>query len=113
LTLFPYSSYSTSLPYPYVPGMTPRILRLLLRRIELTTHNNIKPTKIPAPTPIFTASGHLLIALFVDAMGSDVEVEVGAVDGLVSAGELPLPVVVVALLEPGPPGVGVGVARPT
>jgi hypothetical protein len=79
---------------------------------ELTTHNNIKPTKMPAPTPIFTARGHLLIALVVLWMALELEVEVGALEGLVSAGEPPLPVVVVALLDPAPPGVGVGVATP-
>lgn len=54
----------------------------------------------------------MLIALVVLWMALELEVEVGALEGLVSAGEPPLPVVVVALLDPAPPGVGVGVATP-
>ena len=106
----PYSSTSaSSLPYPYPLDITTRFRRLLLRRIELTTHKRIKAATTPAPTPIFVGRGHLLITLTALALA----VEVGALDGFVSAGESELFPVAVALWFPAPPAVGVGVAKPT
>jgi hypothetical protein len=54
----------------------------------------------------------LLIAPVTVPMGLEA-VEVGASEGFVSVGELPLPSGVVELLDPGPAAVGAGVAMPT
>jgi hypothetical protein len=62
-------------------------------------------------TPIFTAVGHLLIKSCAERTGSEPAVELGALEGVISAGEFPPPAVVVEWWFPAPPGVTVGVFK--